>query len=108
MTMQPFNAQFPFMEFLEEDPGTRAGYFSFQDRFGQSPTQRNWFENQFSNIRNEFLGTLGQQIRQGQTPNAQFTDFLQAFPFSQRFSALPPSMRGAATSRFAPQTRFFF
>jgi hypothetical protein len=91
---------------LGEEP--RAAFFSFQNQFGQSPNQRKFFQNQFSNIQNEFLGVLGQQLQQGMLPQQSFSDFLGDFPFTQRFASLAPSMRGAQTNRFSPRTMFDF
>jgi hypothetical protein len=96
-----------FGDLLGEEP--RAAFFSFQDQFGQrSPNQRRYFQNQFSNIHNEFLGKLGQQLRQGVMPQQTFTDFLGGLPFSQRFASLPPEMRGGQQSRLSPRTAFNF
>ena len=83
-----------------------AAYFSFQDQAGQSPTQRRFFQSQFQNVFNKFLGGLGQQWREGQTSPDTFTDFLGNYNFGQQFGQLPPSVRGATTSRFAPPARF--
>ena len=83
-----------------------ASYFSFQDQFGQAPTQRRFFQGQFQNIFNQFLGGLGQQIQQGESPTNTFSDFLGNYNFGQQFGQLPPSVRGATTSRFAPSSRF--
>lgn len=107
---------------LEGEP--RAAYYSFQDQFGQrpgqrpgqraggagsSPTQQRYFENQFSDVYNEYLGQLGSQVRGGQLPTTRFTSFLENFPFGERFGALPPSLRGGGgAARFAPQTQYFF
>jgi hypothetical protein len=86
-----------------EDPAT---YFSFQNQFGQAPTQRRFFQGQFQNIFNQFLGGLGQQIQQGESPTNTFSDFMENYNFGQQFGQLPPSVRGATTSRFAPSARF--
>ena len=65
MTMQPFNA---FQDFLEEsDVGQRANFFS-RAGTGGTPTRTRFFENQFANIQNQFLGALGAQIRGGEQP----------------------------------------
>jgi hypothetical protein len=95
-----------FSGLLGEEP--RAAFFSFQNQFGRSPNQRRFFQNQFSNIQNEFLGQLGRQLRQGMIPQKSFTNFLGDFPFTQRFASLPPSQRGAQTGRFAPRAVFDF
>jgi hypothetical protein len=92
----------PFEGFLSQDP--QAAYSSFSDRFGASPIQQQYFQGQFGDIRNQFLGELGRQARGGQLPQGTFTSFLEGFPFAERFAALPPSIRGAFTSRFAPKT----
>jgi len=107
MTQQfdPFN----FQDILEADPtGQRALFFSFQNQFGRSPRQRLFFQNQFANLHNEFLGRLGQQARSGQVPTQRFTNFLENIDFNQRFASTPPQLRGDFTSRFAPRTRFLF
>ena len=90
--------------FLEEEPETT--FFSFQDQFGRGQTQKNFFRGQFKNIFNQFLGGLGQQLRQGQAPQGTFTDFLGDFDFNQQFAQTAPSLRGGLRGRFAPPTRF--
>jgi hypothetical protein len=99
-----------FPSFL--DPETILGeapkttFFSFQNQFGGAPTQRRHFQDQFQDIFNQFLGTLGQDIRQGQAPTRTFLDFMGDFDFSQQFGQIPPSIRGGTTGRFAPPARF--
>jgi hypothetical protein len=93
-------------DLLGEEP--RAAFFSFQNQFGRSPNQRRFFQNQFAKYQNEFLGTMGRQLRQGMMPQQNFEDFLGDIPFTQRFASLPPSFRGAQTGRFAPRTVFDF
>lgn len=111
-----------FMDFLEESP--RAGYQSFQGQFGDSPNQRRFFENQFQQLHNRFMGTLGEQIRGGQAPTARFAtpdpmdannqSFLQGgFPeqfagFSNFYGAQPPSFAGRQTGNFSPRATFYF
>ena len=112
MGMQnPFRGQTPFLDMLEAEP--RSAFFSFQNQFGQSPNQRRYFQNQFQDIHNQFLGQLGTQIRGGELPTLspeqhaqRFTSFLENFPFTERFAALPPQQRGVFPSQFNPRTRF--
>jgi len=108
MTMQQFETN-PFLAFLEDNQ--RAAFFGEQERFGgarNAPSQKRFFQGQFQNIQNEFLGKLAQQIRQGQTPNLRFTDFVGGLDFTQRFASLPPSFRGDFPSQFNPPTRSLF
>lgn len=96
----------PFGAFLGQD--YRLPYFGRQAQFGRAPAQRRFFENEFSNIRDQFLGTLGSMALQEQEPTGSFSDYLGGINFNQRFAALPPALRGASMGRFAPQTRFLF
>lgn len=93
-----------FLDFLEEEP--RTAFFSFQDQFGKAPAQQRYFQGQFQNIQNEFLGQLGQQIRGGGLPTLRFADFLSQFPFTQRYAQLSPFQRGERSAIFNPRTRF--
>jgi len=97
----------PFLDFLEEEP--KAAYFGFQDAFGRSPLQKQFFKNRFQQIHDEFMGKLGSQIMGGELPTLRFTDFLQNMPWQQRFLETPESMRGGPPrGQFAPKTRSLF
>jgi hypothetical protein len=104
--------QNPFEGFLDYDP--QMAYSSFAPSFGQdlsgsrSPAQQRYFEGQFSDIRNRYLGELGRQARSGQKPTGTFTNYLQDFPFAQTYGALSPQTRNAYTSQFAPKTQYRF
>ena len=97
-----------FLDFLEQEP--RAAFFSdpgFLQQRQKSPRRKRFFENQFSNIHNQFLGALGAQIRGGETPTGRFTDFLGGFDFEREYAGMPPSLRGDFTmSLLNPKTRF--
>jgi hypothetical protein len=93
-------------EWLEEDPlGRRGSFFSFINQ--KREPQRRYFQNQFQDIQNQFLGQLGQTIREGGVPEQTFGQFLVDFPFTERYQALPPAMRGALTTKYAPPVRTF-
>ena len=96
----------PFASFLDEEP--RAGFFAQQERFGRSPNQRRFFQQNFQPVYDRFLGQLGQQVQQGMTPSLTFPDFLQDFNFNQFFREQPQFFQGLNTQRFAPSTRFIF
>ena len=90
-----------WLDFLEDKP--EAGYFSYQNQW-RTPNQKKYYQNQFQEIQNEYLGRLGQQLRSGGAPTEKFTDFLGQFPWTLRFMQLPPSMRGDNPSLFNPRT----
>ena len=121
--MPPFNVgQNAFSDFLEERPD--IAYYSFQDQLARTPAQRRFFENQFQNIQNRYLGQMGRQLRAGRLPTRRFTDFLTDYgsptmqggmdtgfdightPFQESYYRSSPSRRGMYPSQFAPRTRF--
>ena len=86
--------------------GTRAAYFSAMPGT-LTPNQRRFFENQYQNVFNDYLGNLGSQVRGGNAPTESFAQFTQNFPFSARYADLPPGQRvGSPMRTFAPRTRF--
>ena len=91
----------PFLSYLEDQP--EAGYFSYQDQW-KSPNMKRFFQSQFSNIQNQYLGQLGQWVRAGsQGQPQQFSQFLSQFPWLQQFQEQRTSQD---TSRFNPFTRW--
>lgn len=100
----------PFLDLLEGDP--QAAYYSMPGMFGTSPRQRRYFQNQFRDIHNQYLGQLGSQLRAGVMPTQRFTEFLEqpSDPdfFRRQYMSQTPTTRGATTQRFAPPTRFMF
>ena len=99
---------YPFSDFissvLEEEP--RLPYYSYANQQAKSPGQRRFFESDFSNFYNQYLGQLGTQLMGGQDPTLKFTDYLGQTPFTERFSSLPPQLRGENPSRYNPFTRW--
>ena len=110
----------PFLEFLETEP--RAAFFSHGNRFGgpqKSQRQTNYYQNQFNEIYDQYLGNLGQQARGGTMPAGSFNDFLGGFdfedwyrrqvPYQQRnpeYSILVPNIQWRLPSFFGQQTGF--
>lgn len=90
----------PFLDYLEDRP--EAGYFSFQDQW-RTPNARKYFQSQFSNIQNQYLGQLGQWVKAGSVGQPQqFSQFLSQFPWQQKFQ----EERTQDTSRFNPFSRW--
>ncbi len=75
MTQQPF----PFLDIntLEETGLGRSVLFESLRPQRLNAVQRRQFSSLFQPTFNQFLGQLGQQVRQGQAPTLQFNDFLQ-------------------------------
>ena len=129
MTMPEFPPDF-FEGLLGLEP--KASFFSAVNRLGGTTTPKGrFFNTQFENIQNEFLGLLGSQVQEsirsggGPLPTLSFDQFLQGrqddpstsginesqnpFNFDTRFRSLAPSLRGqGGQARFRPPTRFNF
>jgi hypothetical protein len=100
----------PFLDWLDQGVGPQAGYQAFAGQGGQSSAEKKFFQNQFSKVHNQFLGTLGQQVLAGQSPSNRFGNFLQNYDFGDNYNRATPRDKGQGfgySSRFAPQTRWF-
>ena len=101
-----FGSNNPFADFFEDYP--LAAYYSSprgSEFSGQSPNTQRYYQNQFQNVYNEYLGALGQQIRSGADPTLRFVDYLETTTFTERYAALPPQMGGRSTRQYSPGTR---
>jgi len=116
MTMQNGSLN-PWDDLLEKVP--EAAYYSSpagQSFASSSPRQKSYFENQFSNIYNAYLGALGTQIREGGMPEMRFQDYLENTNpyqgnslFQARYGNLTPNQRGDYSAiNLAPRTRFMY
>ena len=101
---------------IEQDPQTAfMTHLAGQQFLGTDPMQnraRDYFQGQYSNIYNRFLGNRGQEMRSQKDPS-KWTTFSQYLenqatqnPYTQRYAARTPYERGVSTRRFAPSTRF--
>ena len=90
----------PFLSYLEDRPG--ANYFSYQNQW-RTPNMKRFFQGQFSNIQNQYLGQLSQWVRGGsQGQPQQFSDFLRKINWGQNFQQQAPQ----ESARFNPFTRW--
>jgi hypothetical protein len=105
----PVSQPTPATGFRIDDPATlrdliadqppQAAFFGSQgveDQFARSQGRKRFFQNQFENIHNQFLGSLGSQLRQGQlpqVPKATFSEFLGGFDFNKAFLEQPAAFR---------------
>ena len=94
-----------FSEFLELNPA--AAYYSYGEEWG-APKQTRHYQNQFQNIYNQYLGSLGGMLRQGVMPTSTedtFAGYLENYDWSDRYTSTPPTMRGDFDAQFNPRTR---
>lgn len=103
--MTQFN---PFAEFLEQEP--RTAYFSRSNQFGgpqRSQRQAGFFQNAFSDLYNQYLGSLGKQARAGMMPTGRWNDFMEGIDFDDFYrQRVPYQQRNQGGSDFAPPTHW--
>ena len=103
--MTQFN---PWADFLEDQP--RAAYFSRSDQFGgpqRSQRQAGFFQNAFSTLYDQYLGTLGTQARAGMMPTGKWDDFMGGIDFNDFYhQQVPFRERTPGSNDFAPPTRW--
>ena len=91
----------PFGQFLNDEP--EAAYFSYGDQW-RTPNMKKFFQSQFTNIQNQYMGALGSQVRQGGAPTQQFTDFLGQYDWQRQ--ANEQGVGRQDTSRYSPFARW--
>ena len=91
-----------------ETEGQARQEMMFGNPYGTSPASRRYFQGQFQNIYNDFLGQQGGALQGGQLPSQTFTQFLQQYPFTQRYAALPPELTGRTLGSFAPRVQYSY
>ncbi len=109
----PFGPNF-LRDLLEEEQ--RLPFFNQVNQLGGTNTPiGRFFNTQFSNFQNEFLGRQGAAIQgninagANEFPELRFADFLGNVDFQKRFRSLAPSLRGqGGQARFRPPTQFQF
>ena len=95
-------------DLLETNPA--AAYYSYANDWQGGPRQEQYYQNQFQNIYNQYLGSLGGQLRQGNIPSTAqgentWAGYLQNYDWTDRYTSMPPQMRGDFQSMFNPRTR---
>lgn len=94
-----------FDPWLREQP--EAGYFSFQNQW-KTPNAKKYFQGQFANIQNQYLGQLASQVRGGGEPTLDWMTKLRNIDWQQEFQEQTGGERRASTPRFNPFTRFIY
>ena len=100
-----FDEEFnPFLDFLEEE--RNIPFQSALQGANLTPNQLQFFQNDRRSVFDRFDALFGNQIQQGEIPNARFTDFIGDFNFNQAFRDAPGAQQFQQTQRFNPALRF--
>lgn len=102
-----------WQDFLEAQKGWRTAYFGYQPQFGRSPNEKKYFQNQFADVQDRFMGQQARQIMGGGIPDLTFGGFLSDYfkpqgGAAQEWGAMSPQQRGVDFTRFSPRTRRVF
>lgn len=90
-------------DFLEGEPDIL--YESLRPMRGSTGFINYWRARQ-GDVWGDYMGALGRTALAGIVPSLTYTQFLNAYPFSQRFDQLSPRRRGTETARFRPRLRY--
>jgi len=77
---------------------------------GFSPASQQYWAGQYGNVMNQYEGERGRMMKRGEDPYSMtFLDYLEKYPWTERYTALSPAMRpGGRTARFTPSARRLF
>ena len=78
---------------------------------GFAPAAQQYWLGQYGNVMRQWSGEAGRKMRKGKDPlsGTSFVDFLEQYPWTQRYSALSPRQRpGGSISRFSPAARYMY
>jgi len=109
MTMMPseFNNTWWQNVLAEFEP---AQYYSSPQGInfaGRSPGRSRYFQNSYQDVMNDYYGASGKAMREGQAPPS-FMDYLETNPWTERYTSLPQTARGATGTATNPRTRFLY
>jgi hypothetical protein len=91
-------------QWLNETP--QAGYFSWAGGLKGTPAMNRYYGNEYGNMYNRYMGTLGSQVQSGQAPTTSFVDWLKQFNATQNYQNQPNYMRGMNYGAFSPSRRW--
>ena len=103
--MQRSDPSSVFSRFLDSQP--QATFYSTLPT-DMNPVQRQASGDVYNQAIQDYYGELGRRIRQGQAPTMQFQEYLEQFPYTQRFSQATQRSRDMARQRISPRTRRLF
>ena len=109
-------------DIIEEESPQKI-YDFFRPKMNEvSPAQRKFFQNSFNDVFSQYTSGILDQFTKAPSDETNiqdwlqsnsgrqqsFSEFLEEFPFSKRFSNMTRSERGSNPYAFAPTTRSFF
>ncbi len=98
--MATYNPNSPYSDFLETNPNILYGGF-LANQQGRSRNFLDYWTQQYNRQYQDYLGQLGKQALNGQSPSLNFGDYLNNYDFGKQWNSLSPWTRGLSnlTSR---------
>ena len=78
-----------FSDFLETQPQALYQSYLGDPKSNMTSSMKRYYQNEFSNIQNEYLGKLARDMREGSVPTYRFDDYLKSDVFTQPRSTTP-------------------
>ena len=86
-----------FSDFLETQPQALYQSYLGDPKSNMTSSMKRYYQNEFSNIQNEYLGKLARDMREGSVPTYRFDDYLKSDVFTQPRSTTPSFLPTADT-----------
>ena len=66
-----------------------------------------YYSSPHQDVMNDYYGASGTAMRKGEAPPS-FMDYLETNPWTERYTSLPQTARGATGTATNPRTRFLY
>ena len=73
-----FSDSSSFSDFLETQPQALYQSYLGDPKNNMNASMKRYYQNQFSNIQNEYIGSLARDMRGGELPKGRFSDYLES------------------------------
>lgn len=102
-----FSDSSSFSDFLETQPQALYQSYLGDPKNNMNASMKRYYQNQFSNIQNEYIGSLARDMRGGKLPTGRFSDYLESNVFRQPSpGTFNPSQSYAPLNRFTGYDRY--
>ena len=95
-----------FSDFLEQQPQALYQSYLGDPKSNMTSSMKRYYQNEFSNIQNEYLGKLARDMRQGNLPTDRFDDYLKTDVFTQPQSTVPGDLTDRPAGVSSPMGQY--
>jgi len=95
-----------FSDFLEQQPQALYQSYLGDPKSNMTSSMKRYYQNEFSNIQNEYLGKLARDMREGSVPTYRFDDYLKSDVFTQPQQTSPQSNMSSPMGQYTGYDRY--